>query len=622
MLVLVSAVSLVSVTRVTSDVQYLMDYDLPTLTLIIRLNRDMTDAQNALVHSLETSSDKLRMRDRIRFTDHIANIDQQMIAFKNQEHDDQALVKSFKQLKALHSVWQVKAKRLYDSSLDPKTHRVELDKAVEEIEMAFSPIGSLIKQIETNREEVHFNATKARLLDRSGFSQSILYATIAFAAILGAVMTIVFYMSIRARQKKIDQQEDEQQVVRHAQQFSFRLSTALEMAESESDVLGLATKVIKHYTPNLSAEILIADSSHAHIKQVATTDPQTGGPGCTVKSPDQCYAVRSGTVANFSDSSQFDACPYIKNKSIENACSATCIPITIMGRSVGALHTISQLNKLPDHVDVQTLEQVANRLGDRVGLLRAFAKNANRASTDPLTGLRNRRSFEETASKQIASGKKFAIAYCDLDRFKQLNDKHGHDAGDRALRLFSRILKETLRPTDLAARWGGEEFVLLISDLTAIAAVPILERVRIKLAQALSGGVLPVFTVSMGVNDNQFSDDLQLILESADESLLQAKNTGRNKIIIAGRNPAEAQAHSIDSINQRLSECKERDDQDVAQAAQSHVSSQSNDPCEVFQEECNDANAKTEDQTPPDELSKKLSGGPENFTQILTENVR
>ena len=177
--------------------------------------------------------------------------------------------------------------------------------------------------------------------------------------------------------------------------------------------------------------------------------------------------------------------------------------------------------------------QIADRVGDRIGVLRAFAQSQAQASTDPLTGLLNRRSFQDKAAAMINTGQRVAVAFGDLDHFKTLNDTHGHEAGDRALRLFARVVKEAMRTNDLSARWGGEEFVLVFHGSDASVATAALERLRESLAVALATGTTPQFTVSFGVADTDMSHDIGDLVNLADDALLLAKRTGRNKVVTA-----------------------------------------------------------------------------------------
>ncbi len=167
-------------------------------------------------------------------------------------------------------------------------------------------------------------------------------------------------------------------------------------------------------------------------------------------------------------------------------------------------------------------------------MLRAFARSEMQAKTDPLTGLLNRRSLEASARDLVDNGEHYVVAYADLDHFKVLNDVHGHDAGDRALRLFARVLRDSVRPSDIPARYGGEEFVVVLPDCGAADALLVMERVRNVLAVAVADGAAPEFTVSVGVAESSISKTFSETIEAADTALLHAKATGRDRVVVAG----------------------------------------------------------------------------------------
>src|SRR5690606_18203525 len=121
------------------------------------------------------------------------------------------------------------------------------------------------------------------------------------------------------------------------------------------------------------------------------------------------------------------------------------------------------------------------------------------------------------------------------DRFKPLNDTHGHDTGDRALRLFADVLRRALRPDDIAARWGGEEFVVVLPGISAESAIPVVERIRDGLRAALASGAVPSSTVSCGLSDPHRVEGCQDGGGQADAARLLAKRSGRNRIELARR---------------------------------------------------------------------------------------
>jgi diguanylate cyclase (GGDEF)-like protein len=160
--------------------------------------------------------------------------------------------------------------------------------------------------------------------------------------------------------------------------------------------------------------------------------------------------------------------------------------------------------------------------------VRAFEKTQLQASTDGLTGLVNRRTLERQLRGLFKGGDRFALAIADLDNFKQLNDTHGHETGDRALRLFAQVAQDTLRDQDSIARWGGEEFVIVLEGLDRFEAIPILDRVRERLAKAHPGET-PRFTTSFGVADCSQAETLESLMAIADGGLYAAKHGGRDR---------------------------------------------------------------------------------------------
>jgi diguanylate cyclase (GGDEF)-like protein len=157
------------------------------------------------------------------------------------------------------------------------------------------------------------------------------------------------------------------------------------------------------------------------------------------------------------------------------------------------------------------------------------------ARIDPLTGVNNRRSFieqgERIVLRCVQDKRPVALLLCDLDHFKAVNDEHGHAAGDRVLIAFCRLAEEQLRPSDLLARLGGEEFVCLLPDLSPKDALSVAERLRLMFAEAPQsvGGDVFRCTVSIGLAVSDATCcDLYSLLTDADRALYRAKKSGRN----------------------------------------------------------------------------------------------
>jgi diguanylate cyclase (GGDEF)-like protein len=184
------------------------------------------------------------------------------------------------------------------------------------------------------------------------------------------------------------------------------------------------------------------------------------------------------------------------------------------------------------------MEALAEQAGLRIGVLRAMASSQLQATTDPLTGLLNRRSLEADLSVLHSGDHRFAVAFIDLDHFKVLNDTFGHETGDRALRSFARVLRSTARESDLVCRWGGEEFVIVFPDASAAQVEPIAQRIAGNLADAVLTGDVPPFTISVGLADSDSASEPAEVIRAADEAMFRAKQNGRDRIVRASSTPA------------------------------------------------------------------------------------
>jgi diguanylate cyclase (GGDEF)-like protein len=190
--------------------------------------------------------------------------------------------------------------------------------------------------------------------------------------------------------------------------------------------------------------------------------------------------------------------------------------------------------------------EISKRLLEGIRLQRANASLAEQlhlalqkveldAATDALTGQGNRRALDEVLKQQaelyISSGKSFSILMLDIDFFKTINDGFGHMTGDDVLRAFSRRVSEYLRPTDVCARFGGEEFVVVLPGTTLEDAREVAERLRLGVAQSplLRAPTVQV-TVSIGVAALAPNQTVSDLLATADASVYAAKNAGRNQV--------------------------------------------------------------------------------------------
>lgn len=218
-------------------------------------------------------------------------------------------------------------------------------------------------------------------------------------------------------------------------------------------------------------------------------------------------------------------------------------PITIGGRKIGVLNIADKLGgRAYDDVDLSLLELI----GPQMALALEKAEWQERATafqlmsiTDPLTGLPNRRYLEERLTEEVNRSKRYAHPMCflmiDIDDFKAYNDNNGHQAGDLALQITAHCLKGALRSADVASRYGGEEFSILLPQTTAAEAAVIADRVRQRVATTdfPHGKSQPQGHVTISIGVSSFSaivNSAEIVIAAADRALYRAKSLGKDRI--------------------------------------------------------------------------------------------
>ncbi len=372
-------------------------------------------------------------------------------------------------------------------------------------------------------------------------------ATVILMAIVGPMIAVMVRSGLKAQQDNderirrftgeladavnlADQESMKRANQARRQEFETQLANALDMAEGEPEVIDVIERSLASRLPDSPIELLLADNSHAHLLRMASVDTALG-PGCAVDSPDRCPAARRAQVQLFDNSDNLDACPKLRGRPA-GAVSAICVPVSIMGRTVGVIHATGRPNSRFAADRVQDLGTLAKLAGARIGLLRIMNETQLQAATDSLTGLLNRRSFEEKVAAVRRESPELAIAIADLDHFKRLNDTYGHETGDRALRLFAQVMAGSVRTQDIVSRHGGEEFVIALTDCPVESARIVLDGIRGRLAAAITVAGLPNFTVSIGVIQADPQQDLPTLIDRADQALFQAKRDGRDQVVV------------------------------------------------------------------------------------------
>ncbi len=187
---------------------------------------------------------------------------------------------------------------------------------------------------------------------------------------------------------------------------------------------------------------------------------------------------------------------------------------------------------------------VARELGGAVKIATLVEESQTLASTDALTGLMNRRAFSAHMRGELSRcerhGYALSFALLDVDHFKQVNDKRGHGAGDRVLAAIGQLLVRHLRGSDMAARWGGEEFVVAFTSTDLAGARNAAERLREAIQELViaddDGGSIPV-TASIGLALWQPTEALESLVDRADRAMYASKTAGRNRVSVSADNP-------------------------------------------------------------------------------------
>jgi diguanylate cyclase len=209
----------------------------------------------------------------------------------------------------------------------------------------------------------------------------------------------------------------------------------------------------------------------------------------------------------------------------------------------GLLGTMDQHQKQRDEREQEVAarlhslaERVAHMEQEALGYREHLEEQRQKALIDPLTGLPNRAAWSERLEHEIGQwqqhGNTLLLAMLDLDHFKRINDNYGHLAGDKVLKIIANVLRKRLRGTDFIARFGGEEFVLLMPATVPMVGAKLLEilRAAIEACPFHFKGERVTITISMGLTAFRPGEHSDLVLKRADQALYRAKNAGRNRI--------------------------------------------------------------------------------------------
>ncbi len=309
----------------------------------------------------------------------------------------------------------------------------------------------------------------------------------------------------------------------------------LQSCRSVDEACQVIERVAFRLFPGTAGAVYLLRSSQNLLQSTATWGSLTSE---AQFGPDECWALRRGRTYGLGHGAPGAGMPCEHLTSEPNG-GSLCVPMMARGEAVGLLHVT-----LPASSPIEGLEQLVNMVAESIGLaianLRLHESLQHQSIRDPLTGLFNRRYMEESFQREIRRAARaqqpVAVVMLDLDHFKQFNDTYGHSAGDRILKEVGQILQTHSRGEDIACRYGGEEFTLILPGMSAAQGAIYADALRMHVAQLRiehRGEVLGRITLSAGVVAYpSHGDTAEHLLGVADPALYRAKAEGRNRVCV------------------------------------------------------------------------------------------
>ncbi|MFA4903504.1 MAG: sensor domain-containing diguanylate cyclase [Desulfobaccales bacterium] len=319
-----------------------------------------------------------------------------------------------------------------------------------------------------------------------------------------------------------------------------KMSDALQTCFTWEEAVPAIEHFVQELFPVASGVLFMLDSDKQLMQAVASWG--TLRPEAHDVTPHECWAIRHGVLYFGEGLEEEMACCHLLSR-LEGF--SACLPLQTHERTLGLLR-LQAPGELPAGGSEQ-LKVLAKTVKDQLSLALANISLRetlhHQAIHDPLTDLFNRRYLVETLDREILraqrKGTSLVVMMLDLDHFKRLNDASGHEAGDRLLQALAGFLKSHIRGGDIACRYGGEEFVLIMPEVSLDVALMRAEQFRLGVSNLqvdYRGQLLDKITISMGVavypKDGTTTDD---VLKAADEAMYRAKAAGRNRVVLAAK---------------------------------------------------------------------------------------
>jgi len=313
-----------------------------------------------------------------------------------------------------------------------------------------------------------------------------------------------------------------------------RMTQRLQGCENFNDVINVAELFAPNIAPGIAGRLYILDREPWQMRCVAHWLSPVGEE--TTFHPDECWAVRRGQSHPPVNGEPDIACYHLPASQAE---TALCVPLIAQGEAIGLL---SFQNITADNAPSRAyLELMAEALGLALANQRLRDALLEKALFDPLTGLRNRHHLEDTLQTQTAqairSGEPLSCMMIDIDHFKSINDRFGHEAGDLVIKTVASIVQRATHDNGLAFRYGGEEFLVLLSGADEAGAYACAQKIYTGVHElSIRYGLTEIGPVDVSIGIASYPQHAQTdnLLRAADVALYRAKELGRARIVSFG----------------------------------------------------------------------------------------
>jgi diguanylate cyclase (GGDEF)-like protein len=386
----------------------------------------------------------------------------------------------------------------------------------------------LIEQMRRASVRLHSTIASEQDADQGGLTLLLVGLCGGLLLLVGGVGTV-----LSGRKARRDRHRRTEQERLAAGQAEF--ADTLQLIGDEAAAHGLVKRHLERTIP-LSVVTVLGRNNSDNRLEAATEPPEGSKIAERLEGgvePRACVATRIGRLHERSPAEE----PLLRCELCGDEPGATtCTPLLVSGEVIGSVLLATETAL--DPAERGRVSESVAQASPVIGNMRNLAIAETRAATDALTGLPNRRSLQDTVRRMVAhagrSVEPLAAVVLDLDNFKQINDRYGHEKGDDVLAAVGQLLSDAVRASDFAARAGGEEFCILLPGTDEVGAETVAEKLRVGISRLDVPGIEEAVTGSFGIAVYpNHAIDAPTLLRKADRALYLAKDHGRDRVEIA-----------------------------------------------------------------------------------------